>query len=399
MTARPRKVRKVTPTNRTSQQYGEVNSSLLRNLKTAIDEDPLQDLTPLLEAQLRFYQQSLRTIRADYTQHNAPPVENKAETPHERSTDQADPLWDSRESIYPSTFPTLPQSRNGQRLLQRVNIFPSLKSYVRQPPNALVWNELFDLISQGEILWELYNRKVVKVAEKIVVKLGRGVHDFRDEVILMELVANFTSIPVPRVFGFHHNDNDECFVFMSYAEGCTLESVWNSLGTEGRDKIVSQLQGYFAELRSLPPPSPVIFGSIATGICRDARRHERQRRYIGSESQFNEFLGDFTLRRNSDHVRLLLSGLKEDHRIVLTHGDLHPRNIIVRGFEVTGIIDWELGGWYPEYWDYVKGLNHCRGCENWYQQLAYITGEYKYEWAMDHHLDYFIVNSPTRSLT
>ncbi|KAF8878294.1 hypothetical protein BD779DRAFT_1474818 [Infundibulicybe gibba] len=27
------------------------------------------------------------------------------------------------------------------------------------------------------------------------------------------------------------------------------------------------------------------------------------------------------------------------------------------GVAVSGIIDWEMGGWYPKYWDAVKALN------------------------------------------
>jgi aminoglycoside phosphotransferase (APT) family kinase protein len=44
----------------------------------------------------------------------------------------------------------------------------------------------------------------------------------------------------------------------------------------------------------------------------------------------------------------------------MTHGDLHPRNIIVddkNDVRITGVIDWEKGGGYPEYWEYLKALN------------------------------------------
>jgi len=68
---------------------------------------------------------------------------------------------------------------------------------------------------------------------------------------------------------------------------------------------------------------------------------------------------------------MLLSFLKDDHRIVLTHGDLQPRNIVVQGDKVTGIIDWEFGGWYSEYWEYVKGTD-LRGCEGWWRHYRNI---------------------------
>lgn len=52
----------------------------------------------------------------------------------------------------------------------------------------------------------------------------------------------------------------------------------------------------------------------------------------------------------------------DDHRIVLSHGDLNPKNIILLderdgSVSISGIIDWEMGGWYPEYWDALKASN------------------------------------------
>ena len=88
---------------------------------------------------------------------------------------------------------------------------------------------------------------------------------------------------------------------------------------------------------------------------------------------------------------MLLSCLKDNHRIILTHGDLQPRNILVQGNKVSGIIDWELRGWYPEYWEYVKGVVHIKGCKGWWQHLACITGNYPMEWVIDLHLNHLIV--------
>lgn len=40
----------------------------------------------------------------------------------------------------------------------------------------------------------------------------------------------------------------------------------------------------------------------------------------------------------------------------MSHGDISPRNILVRGTKVVAILDWEMSGFYPEYWDYVKSV-------------------------------------------
>jgi thiamine kinase-like enzyme len=53
---------------------------------------------------------------------------------------------------------------------------------------------------------------------------------------------------------------------------------------------------------------------------------------------------------------------------VFTHADLNARNILADraaragerstggGWRVSGIVDWETAGYYPEYWDYTKAL-------------------------------------------
>jgi hypothetical protein len=46
----------------------------------------------------------------------------------------------------------------------------------------------------------------------------------------------------------------------------------------------------------------------------------------------------------------------------MTHSDLYPRNILVQldsmsTLQITGLVDWELSGAYPEYWEYVKALS------------------------------------------
>lgn len=43
-----------------------------------------------------------------------------------------------------------------------------------------------------------------------------------------------------------------------------------------------------------------------------------------------------------------------DARVVLAHGELCPRNIIVHQGKLVQVTGWDCAGWYPEWWDYVK---------------------------------------------
>jgi thiamine kinase-like enzyme len=62
------------------------------------------------------------------------------------------------------------------------------------------------------------------------------------------------------------------------------------------------------------------------------------------------------------------------HCTVLTHGDLQLKNIIVNRigtredgsgrFEIS-LIDWEIAGWYPEYWEFCSSTIACRWKPDW----------------------------------
>ena len=42
------------------------------------------------------------------------------------------------------------------------------------------------------------------------------------------------------------------------------------------------------------------------------------------------------------------------HAIVFTHRDINPRNILAENGKITGILDWENAGFFPEYREYTK---------------------------------------------
>lgn len=75
-----------------------------------------------------------------------------------------------------------------------------------------------------------------------------------------------------------------------------------------------------------------------------------------SEKRFDEWC---LLRVNkaSDraHWKKKLAEMRETSpsKFVLTHGDLYPRNILVEDGKITGIVDWEHSGFYPEYVEYA----------------------------------------------
>ena len=67
------------------------------------------------------------------------------------------------------------------------------------------------------------------------------------------------------------------------------------------------------------------------------------------------------------------------YKIVFTHADLVPRNIIVKDGHVAAIIDWGLSGWYPEYWEWTKAHYDAFPCEDWRGRLGDNLQPYDFE--------------------
>lgn len=94
-------------------------------------------------------------------------------------------------------------------------------------------------------------------------------------------------------------------------------------------------------------------------------------------------------------MRTLVSRTLRSHKAVFTHGDLHPKNIIVRrtGAREDGtrtleikITDWEISGWYPEYWEFCNATVCGRFRPDWLELVLQIMEIYPNEYVMMHEI-------------
>jgi hypothetical protein len=54
------------------------------------------------------------------------------------------------------------------------------------------------------------------------------------------------------------------------------------------------------------------------------------------------------------YVEKLFSCFSTEAKTHFAHGDLLPRNILVEGSKISGMLDWETAGYYPEFWKYCR---------------------------------------------
>lgn len=75
---------------------------------------------------------------------------------------------------------------------------------------------------------------------------------------------------------------------------------------------------------------------------------------FSSEAEWNEWIpGAITEPMYQPTRRMVGNQLRTDHRIVLTDGDLHGTNILVRDGRIVALPDWEHAGFYYKYVEFL----------------------------------------------
>lgn len=141
---------------------------------------------------------------------------------------------------------------------------------------------------------------------------------------------------------------------MERIRGDIVGSGWPRRSEESKTRLLSQLKDMICKLRELQPPQGMGVASVDGGSLSDCR-------IPGPSLRFGPF---DTIEDFHRHLRMgmelgstpdpEIQGLikqqekkKNSWPLVFTHGDLSSLNILVRGDEILGIIDWETASWYP----------------------------------------------------
>lgn len=259
------------------------------------------------------------------------------------------------------------------------------------PPNFT--QLILERVAAGKKIWELAGRAVFDIGEGLVAKIGGDLD--HDEVDAMRFLAERApSLRAPRCLGFV-TIGKKSLLFMTKIPGDTLERRWPTLNAESKVYLQWSLDEAISKLRGIEKPEGQPFGP-SSGRCRDTRMSDRYTESpVHDEVAFNKFLlTSLQSRISSSYKSWIASMLRTDHRIVFTHGDLHPRNILVTdspdgGVRLSGIIDWEASGFYPEYWEHLKALNtrNIRDESDWWTHLPSSVVGYDQEIAVDRLLE------------
>lgn len=200
-------------------------------------------------------------------------------------------------------------------------------------------------------------------------------------------------IPGPKVISYgSHPDTPHApvSILMTRLPGIELSEVYEDEGgldDEDREAITEELRVMLAAVRSWTAPTAISLhkpiSSIMGGPIRSIRVPKHIMGPFENERQFTTYL----LAAASAHSYKSTEKFEQDlatarklldmppHRIVFTHGDYALHNILVHEARVTGWIDWESAGWYPEYWEFTTPLGWASSRPAWKALLLRLGGD------------------------
>ncbi|KAI9051357.1 hypothetical protein LZ554_004404 [Drepanopeziza brunnea f. sp. 'monogermtubi'] len=193
----------------------------------------------------------------------------------------------------------------------------------------------------------------------------------------LRIVRSQTTIPVPVPIDFLTSPT-EGFLVTFRIEGGPAGLAVDRCTDGEMHQMASDLRGWIAELRSIQMDrDPRYAITDATGgSCLDYRIDGSQR--VGPFVSEHEFSESLRLGILPDLVH------RSDHDIFFTHGDLNMRNILVEDGRISGIMDWENAGWFPEYWEYTKCHFGVRIHTRWLKMIESVfDGNYSAELAIE----------------
>jgi len=192
------------------------------------------------------------------------------------------------------------------------------------------------------------------------------------EARALDFVRLHTSISVPKVRRYIRSSMGFGCLILEKIEGQRLDHIWNNLSQSSQLQIAETLNGYILQLRHASPsyrrcsvPGPM---ADTPQACEGAWRlfGERPRGPFPTSWNLMDYMNEDRPENPFDHPQSL----------VLTHGDLNMRNIILGSDGKLWVIDWEWSGFYPSWFEFVAmrcAANNDEAPMTWQQYIPMIT--------------------------
>lgn len=189
----------------------------------------------------------------------------------------------------------------------------------------------------------------------LIAKTDKG----NEAAALALLEAEAPDVQAPLLIVTYEDGDGSSIAVITQVPGVQAISVLYRMTYQERRQFADNLGAAIAQIRQTSNFSKSLFTGISKLRNQSSKFYDPCVGYeacgpFESERDWNmSMTGDRPEFWRSSHPEAFLS----EHESKFTHADLHLNNIFVDGGKLSGIIDWETSEFYPEYWEFAKGMH------------------------------------------
>ncbi|KUL89433.1 hypothetical protein ZTR_04322 [Talaromyces verruculosus] len=211
----------------------------------------------------------------------------------------------------------------------------------------------FNYESHVKLFYEADDRGVWSLGSNWILK-DRGSTPPTLEVPNIHFVKQETSIPMPAVVE-SWEEGGHTLILMKRIPGEPLSTAWPRLSTEEREHIARQTADCLSQLRTLQSDSIQALGGrrVYSNFLFPRRDSECPHGPLTSDDELWADMEQGLHEAVPQTARIQLRKcMPRATPYTFTHNDLTNVNIMVQNGSLTGIIDWEMSGYFLVWWEY-----------------------------------------------
>ncbi|KAB8210100.1 hypothetical protein BDV34DRAFT_187922 [Aspergillus parasiticus] len=174
----------------------------------------------------------------------------------------------------------------------------------------------------------------------------------QNEAVALRLVEEHASAPAPLWVDDYEEDANITLI-MTQVQGQALDGVLHRLSYQEREQLSKDLKVFVRQTRCIPNHTSFRFANTFGDALYDHR--------VGGEfgplaetSDFNSYL--IPKHTSSETRNTITPVLSRPYKPFFSHADLHSTNILISQGRLSGVVDWECAGYFPEYWEFTKAI-------------------------------------------
>ncbi|ETS81289.1 hypothetical protein PFICI_06291 [Pestalotiopsis fici W106-1] len=221
-------------------------------------------------------------------------------------------------------------------------------------------NEATKPLEACELLIADSQRQIWAVGNRFMIKVKPYHAGCKVEIDNVSLVQRHTNMPAPTIIR-SWKDDDRFFTLQKRVPGETLEAALPRLTQQDLTKIGEDLGQHLYKMRRIQNTRMEMVngtGVVDWRLLKPVPEARADRYSVETDGQLAGLLAH-RIRGHLEESLLeeFMSQMPSGQPYTFSHSDLHEGNIMVKDGKFSGLIDWDLAGYYPIWWESVNATS------------------------------------------